>query len=63
MNFTMSFTLWCLIEKDVSPSPFFVTVSPSITIYELKRVIRAEAIDLLEGVGARNLSLWKVGYY
>ena len=59
----MSFTLWCLIENDVSPSPFPVTVSPSILIAELKEVIRATAINHFKGVDAHNLNLWKVGYF
>ena len=61
--FTMSFTLWCLIENDISPSPFFVTVSPSISIDELKKIIKAEAIDLFQGVCAPSLNLLKVGYF
>jgi len=54
-------TLCCLIEED--RIPFAVTVSPSITISDLKEAIKEKKGPLLRDFVAADLNLWKVRYF
>jgi Crinkler effector protein N-terminal domain len=52
-------TVWCLIKGD--SAPFDVTVPANATIYDLKKLVKAEVEnDALDGIGAGSLKLWKV---
>jgi len=57
---SVTWTFWCLVEGD--QSPFTITVSPSIPIDELKKIIKAEKSRRLQNVDASDLAVWKVRY-
>jgi len=57
---SVTWTLWGLVEGD--QSPFTITVSPSILIEELKKIIKAEKSHCLQNFDASDLAVWKVCY-
>ena len=54
------YTLWCHIEGD--NADFYVTVSSTISVGTLRRMIKEERRELLQGFDAASLTLIKVRY-
>ena len=55
-----NYTLWCYVEGDKT---LFPVVSPSTTSMGiLKKLIKEENSNFLQGVDAKDLTLFKVGY-
>ena len=54
------YTLWCYVEGD---NTLFPVIAPSTTLIGiLKRTIKEESSPSLQGLAAKNLTLFKVGY-
>ena len=57
----MTYTLWCLVSSD--SDPFFVTISPTMSIATLKERIKEKKGALFSGKDASDLTLWKVRHF
>ncbi|KAF8909058.1 hypothetical protein BGZ58_006036, partial [Dissophora ornata] len=51
-------TLFCLVEGESTPFP--VKIESSESIGELKKAIKTEIPDTLNGIDAKDLTLWRV---
>lgn len=55
-----TYVLWCLVEGDNGYFP--VIVLSTIVVAKLQKAIKKEKPNVLKGVGASNLTLWRVRY-
>jgi hypothetical protein len=53
--------LWCFSEG--GNRPFSVTPSLTTSVHDLKRMIKEEKSNALQGIDAVDLTLWKVRYF
>ncbi|KAF8419537.1 hypothetical protein EV426DRAFT_272617 [Tirmania nivea] len=54
----MLLTLFCLVQG--TQTTFAVDIDRNKTVSHLKGAIKAEKLNVLAGIGAPNLRLWKV---
>jgi hypothetical protein len=57
------YEIWCFLELEGSALPFPVLASSTISIGQLKIIIKRELNNALQHVDAYNLILWKVCYF
>ncbi|KAF9131410.1 hypothetical protein BGW39_001840 [Mortierella sp. 14UC] len=53
-------TLFCLVDGEAITKAFPVMIEPTKTIGDLKKLVKAEIPDTLNGVDAKDLTLWRV---
>jgi hypothetical protein len=56
-----TYTPWCFFERD--ETTFDVTISPTVSISRLRKIIKEEKSNPLQEVDASSLILWEVCYF
>jgi hypothetical protein len=57
------YKFWCFVQGDESQTLFPVITSSGVSINQLKVLIMQKKKNILQGLDAASLTLWKVGYF
>ena len=57
------YKLWCVVQGDNKTFPVTINAPLTTHIANLQKEIKKEASNLLEGIDAKDLNLWKVRYF
>ncbi|KAG0269268.1 hypothetical protein DFQ27_004131, partial [Actinomortierella ambigua] len=55
-------TLFCVVDGESTSNAFPVKISPDDSIGDLKKLIKTEIPGTLNGVDAKDLTLWRVNH-